>query len=51
MSYEDWLWAKFGVLCLIAAIYGFWQGLQDLSSEGERLLEQSDKEIAEREDL
>lgn len=27
MEYSDWLWIKFCVLVAIAAIVGFWQGI------------------------
>lgn len=27
MDYTDWMWIKFGVFVVLAAIYGLWEGL------------------------
>lgn len=27
MEYTDWLWIKFGVLVVLAGIWGFWRGI------------------------
>lgn len=29
MDYTDWLWIKFIVICVAAAIYGFWKGFTE----------------------
>lgn len=40
MDYTDWMWIKFGVLVLLAGIWGFWRGITGQPLE----LEQSDTE-------
>jgi hypothetical protein len=46
MTYEDWLWIKFGGLVFLAAVYGFWRGINGLPLERE----QNDIEAAPRRD-